>query len=646
MPKGALSARYDSADIQVLTGLEPVRKRPGMYTDTRSPQHLAQEVIDNAVDEALAGHASRILVTLHDDGGVSVRDDGRGMPVDQHPEHQCSGVELILTTLHAGGKFSDRHYRFSGGLNGVGVSVVNGLSLHLEVTVWRGGGVYHMRYSNGEKDSELERIEDCGARATGTLLRFLPDPSYFDTAQVGLAWLSHLLRAKAVLCPGLEVTLLEEESGERQRWRYRDGLADYLAEFVVGAALPAAPLVGHHAAEDGQAYVDWALQWTLESGDESLGESYVNLVPTSEGGTHVSGLRTGLLEAMREYCELRKLLPRGLKLKAEDISTNLAYVLSVRIPEPLFNGQTKHRLATRSCIALVGNAMRDALALWLNQHTEEGDQLAALAVERAQTRRRLSRSSALKRQRSGVTLPGKLADCVSSDISTSELFLVEGDSAGGSARQARDRDFQAILPLRGKILNTWEMDAAGAMKSREIHDIALALGVAPGSGELDGLRYGRVCVLADADSDGRHIATLLCALFVRHFRQLVNAGRVFVAMPPLFRIDMRNEAHYALDESERDDILARLHERSPKAKIHVQRFKGLGEMNPAQLRETTMLPSSRRLIQLTVEAEDGTDPMLDRLLGAKRATDRRHWLEHSGHLAEGAQTQWLEELAQ
>ncbi len=634
---------YDAASIELLTGLEPVRKRPGMYTDTRSPHHLAQEVIDNAVDEALAGHASRILVTLHSDGSLSVRDNGRGMPVDQHPEQQCSGVELILTTLHAGGKFSDRHYRFSGGLNGVGVSVVNGLSLELDVTVWRGGGVYHMRYGNGEKRSELERVDDCGARTTGTLLRFLPDPSYFDTAQINPAWLSHLLRAKAVLCPGLETTLLQEASGERQQWCYRDGLCDYLAGAVGSAALPSEPLVGHHAAADGQAYVDWALQWVMDDGVEPLMESYVNLVPTPEGGTHVSGLRTGLLESVREYCELRKLLPRGLKLKTEDVSARLAYVLSVRIPEPLFSGQTKHRCATRSCIALVCGAVRDSLALWLNQHTEAGDQLAALAVERAQVRRRLSRAAALKRPRGGVTLPGKLADCASADRSRSELFLVEGDSAGGSARQARDREFQAILPLRGKILNTWELDAVSAMKSREIHDITIALGIEAGGGQLDGLRYGRVCILADADPDGRHIATLLCALFLRHFRQLVDAGHVFVAMPPLFRIDIGNAARYALDESERDHILASLRERSPAAKIHVQRFKGLGEMNPTQLRETTMLPTSRRLIQLTLADEDETDSLLDCLLGAKRVAERRHWLEQSGHLADGAQTQWLQD---
>ena len=636
-----MTERYDAASIELLTGLEPVRKRPSMYTDTRSPHHLAQEVIDNAVDEALAGHANRILVTMHSDGALSVRDDGRGMPIDQHPEHRCSGVELILTALHAGGKFSDRHYRFSGGLNGVGVSVVNGLSLELDVTVWRGGGVYHMRYGNGDKRSELKRVDDCGERTTGTLLRFLPDPSYFDTVRINPAWLSHLLRAKAVLCPGLETVLVEEASGERQRWRYRDGLSDYLAESVSTSALPSEPLIGHHAAEDGQAYVDWALQWVMDDGAEALMESYVNLVPTPDGGTHVSGLRTGLLEAVREYCELRKLLPRGLKLKAEDVSARSAYVLSVRIPEPLFSGQTKHRLATRSCIALVGGAVRDSLALWLNQHTEEGDQLAALAVERAQARRRLSRAAALKRPRGGLTLPGKLADCASADRSLSELFLVEGDSAGGSARQARDREFQAILPLRGKILNTWELDAVSAMKSREIHDIAVALGIEVGGMQLDGLRYGRVCILADADPDGRHIATLLCALFLRHFRPLVDAGRVFVAMPPLFRIDIGNTAHYALDESERDHILAGLRERLPASKIHVQRFKGLGEMNPAQLRETTMLPTSRRLIQLTLADEDGTVPLLNRLLGGKRAAERRHWLEQSGHLADGAQTPWL-----
>ncbi|MCW8125933.1 DNA topoisomerase IV subunit B [Microbulbifer halophilus] len=625
-------AKYSAEDIEVLTGLDPVRKRPGMYTDTTRPNHMAQEVVDNSVDEALAGHAKKIEVVLHKDQSLSVSDDGRGMPVDIHPEQGRPGVEVILSTLHAGGKFSNKNYQFSGGLHGVGVSVVNALSKVLEITIQRDGKVHRMGFQDGNKASELEVIDDCAKRSTGTSMRFLPDPQYFDSARFSVPRLRHLLRAKAVLCPGLTVVFINEQDGESDEWYYEDGLKDYLAAANQGwETLPDDPFVGTFSASTEAA--DWAVQWLPEGGEVTT-ESYVNLIPTAQGGTHVNGLRSGLLEAMREYCEIRNLVPRGLKLGPEDIWTQCSYVLSAKLADPQFSGQTKERLSSREATAFISGVAKDAFSLWLNQHTEEGDKLAELCVGNAQKRLRSAKKVARKKVTQGPALPGKLADCASGDAGRSELFLVEGDSAGGSAKQARDRDFQAIMPLRGKILNTWEVDAGEIFSNQEVHDIAVALGVDPASDNLEGLRYNKICILADADSDGLHIATLLCALFLRHFRPLVTGGHVFVAMPPLYRVDIGKEVYYALDEAERQGILDRISAEKKKGKVQVTRFKGLGEMNPLQLRETTMDPDTRRLVQLYVDAGDESQQILDMLLAKKRAGDRKQWLESKGNLAE------------
>ena len=622
---------YTSESIEVLSGLDPVRKRPGMYTDTTRPNHLAQEVIDNSVDEALAGHASKIEVTLYKDGSLEVVDDGRGMPVDIHPEKGIPGVEVILCTLHAGGKFSNKNYQFSGGLHGVGVSVVNALSTMLEITIRRDGNVYRMGFKDGDKATDLEIIDTCGKRNTGTSLRFLPDPKYFDSAKYSVSRLSHLLRAKAVLCPGLHVKFTDQNSGETQEWHYEDGLKDYLLSANRGwALLPEEPFVGVMAA-DTEA-VDWAVQW-LPEGGELITESYVNLIPTAQGGTHVNGLRTGLLEAMREYCENRNLLPRGVKLTADDVWDKCTYVLSVKMQDPQFAGQTKEKLSSRQTAAFVSGVVKDAFSLWLHQHTAEGDALADLSISNAQKRMRASKKVVRKKVTAGPALPGKLADCSGQDSERAELFLVEGDSAGGSAKQARDREFQAVMPLRGKILNTWEVDSGEILASQEVHDISVAIGLEPGSDDLSNLRYNKVCILADADSDGLHIATLLCALFVRHFRPLVLAGHVYVAMPPLYRIDVAKDVYYALDEDEKQGILDRIKAEKKRGNIQVTRFKGLGEMNPMQLRETTMTPDTRRLVQLVVEQGDDTNEAMDLLLAKKRAGDRKEWLETKGNLA-------------
>ena len=623
---------YDASAIEVLTGLEPVRRRPGMYTDTSRPNHLAQEVVDNSVDEALAGHATHVAVTLHPDGSLSVSDDGRGMPVDVHPGEKVSGVEVILTRLHAGGKFSQKNYQFSGGLHGVGVSVVNALSKHLEVWVRRAGVEYNMAFADGAPVSDLEVVGEVPRRATGTTLRFWPDPQFFDSPRFSVPRLQHVLKAKAVLCPGLRVSFRDEASGEEMEWLYQEGLAAYLQEANQGLeTIPAVPFAGNFRGEREAA--DWALAW-LPEGGEGLAESYVNLVPTPLGGTHVSGLRTGLLAAMREFCEFRNLLPRGVKLAPDDVWERCTYVLSVKLAEPQFSGQTKERLSSRECAAFVSGVVKDALSLWLNQHPETGEQIAEIAVASAQRRLRASRQVVRKRVTSGPALPGKLADCTGQELERTELFLVEGDSAGGSAKQARDRTFQAILPLRGKILNTWEVEPEAVLASQEVHDIAVAVGVDPASSDLSGLRYGKVCVLADADSDGAHIATLLCALFVRHFRPLVETGHVFVAMPPLYRIDVGKDVYYALDDGEKQGVLDRIAAEGRRGKVSVQRFKGLGEMSPMQLRETTMAPDTRRLLQLMVEPGDDTDSLMDMLLAKRRSADRRSWLETKGNLAE------------
>jgi len=623
---------YDASAIEVLSGLDPVRRRPGMYTDTTRPNHLAQEVIDNSVDEAIAGFANSIEVTVYADGSLEVRDDGRGMPVDIHPEEGIPGVELILTRLHAGGKFSERSYRFSGGLHGVGVSVVNALSKHLEVWVRRDGKEYNMAFADGHKVSELEAVGEVGRRNTGTTVRFWPNPGYFDSPKFSSPRLKHILRAKAVLCPGLKVSFFDEATSERGEWCYEDGLTEYLQEALQGAdTLPEPPFVGHMSGEREAA--DWALAWLAESG-EGVSESYVNLIPTTQGGTHVNGLRAGLTDAVREFCEFRNLLPRGVRLAPEDVWEGCCYVLSVKLQDPQFSGQTKERLTSRECAVFVAGVVKDTFSLWLNQHTEAGERIAQLALQNAQKRLRASKKVVRKKVTSGPALPGKLADCGTQDLARTELFLVEGDSAGGSTKQARNREFQAVMPLRGKILNTWEVDSSEVLASQEIHDISVAIGVDPGSAELDGLRYGKVCILADADSDGLHIATLLCALFVRHFRPLVEAGHVFVAMPPLFRIDVGKEVFYALDEAEKQGILDRIAADKKKGKVSVTRFKGLGEMNPLQLRETTMDPTTRRLVQLTIEPDDDTLPLMDMLLAKKRAGDRKNWLEKKGNLAE------------
>jgi topoisomerase-4 subunit B len=627
-----MSTAYNAADIEVLSGLEPVRKRPGMYTDTSRPNHLAQEVIDNSVDEAIAGHAKKVSVTLYRDGSLEVIDDGRGMPVDLHPQKKLPGVEVILTTLHAGGKFSDKNYQFSGGLHGVGVSVVNALSKRLNVEVRRDGQRYAIAFEGGVKVSDLEVVGEVGKRNTGTTVRFWPDAQYFDTIKFSVPRLKHVLRAKAVLCPGLLVEFFDEQSGETETWQYEDGLRDYLMEAVQGfELLPEEPFIG--ALNGEKEAVDWAVVW-LPEGGEGVQESYVNLIPTAQGGTHVNGLRQGLTEAVREFCEFRNLLPRGVKLSPEDVWERVSYIVSLKMQDPQFAGQTKERLSSRESAAFISGVVKDAFSLWLNQHAETGERLAQFAIGNAQRRLRAGKKVVRKKVTQGPALPGKLADCASQDLARTELFLVEGDSAGGSAKQARDREFQAIMPLRGKILNTWEVDPDQILASQEIHDISVAIGVEPGAEDLSKLRYGKICILADADSDGLHIATLLCALFVRHYRPLVTAGHIYVAMPPLFRIDVAKDVYYALDESEKQGVIDRIKAEGKRGKITVTRFKGLGEMNPLQLRETTMAPETRRLVQLTLDAADDTNTLMDMLLSKKRAGDRKAWLEQKGDLAE------------
>ena len=625
---------YSAESIQVLSGLDPVRRRPGMYTDTTRPDHLVFEVVDNSVDEVISGYATEVEVTLFADGSVEVLDDGRGMPVDMHPEHKLTGVELILTKLHAGGKFDRKNYSFSGGLHGVGVSVVNALSSWLEVEVKRDGNVYLQRFEDGDPATALEIVDTVGKRNTGTRILFAPNPTYFDSARFGLARLRHVLRAKAVLCPGLRVSLTVEEKPEQsstETWMYESGLAEYLS-----GALPAEePILAtpfEHSAEGTEESVAWALQW-IPGQKAPVAESYVNLVPTPLGGTHVTGLRSGLIDALREFCEFRDLLPRNLKLSPDDLWNQCTYVLSTRLTEPQFSGQTKERLSSRRAGTFVGGVAKDAFSLWLNENPQEGSKLAELAIANAQRRLQASKKVARKKVLSGPALPGKLTDCSNQDTGEAELFLVEGDSAGGSAKQARDREYQAIMPLKGKILNTWEVDASQVLGSQEVHDISLAIGVEPGSGNLDGLRYGKVCILADADSDGAHIATLLCALFLRHFPALVEAGHVYVAMPPLYRIDIGKEVFYALDDEERQGVLDRIVAEKKRGNPVVQRFKGLGEMNPMQLRESTMSPDSRRLVQLSLGSKAKTLEIMDMLLAKKRASDRRDWLESKGDQA-------------
>lgn len=625
---------YTAEHIEVLSGLEPVQRRPGMYTDTKDQNHIAHEVIDNSVDEAQSGHAHRIDVILHKDHSLEVIDDGRGMPVDIHPEEKVSGVELIMCRLHSGAKFSNKQYRFSGGLHGVGISVVNALSKKLEATIKRDGSIYHIAFANGAKTSNLKVIGKTEKGVSGTSIRFWPNETYFDSPKFAVTKLKHTLRAKAVLCPGLHITYTDEATGHKDEWYYENGLSNYLDDSLGKAErLPEEPFTGAFASD--HEAIDWAAYW-LTDGDTVVAESYVNLVPTPLGGTHVAGFRHGLSEALREFCEFRNLLPRGIKLTPDDIWEQCAHIISVKIQNPQFAGQTKERLSSRECSAFVSGVVRDAFSLWLNQHVAQGELLANLAISNAQKRLRASQTVARKKVTAGPALPGKLIDCTAQDLKRTELFLVEGDSAGGSAKQARNREFQAVMPLRGKILNTWEVESTSILSSQEIHDISVAIGVDPASEKFDGLRYGKICILADADSDGNHIATLLCALFVKHFRPLVEAGHIYIAMPPLFRLDYGKETYYALDEDEKQGIMDRIQSenKNKTVKINVIRFKGLGEMNPMQLRETTMDPDTRRLMQLTLKDKDHADEMLDMLLAKKRAQDRKAWLETKGNLAD------------
>jgi len=624
---------YTAESIEVLSGLDPVRKRPGMYTETSRPNHLALEVIDNSVDEALAGYATKIDVQLHKDGSLSVVDDGRGMPVDVHPEEGIPGVELIFSRLHAGAKFSNLDYKFSGGLHGVGVSVVNALSSKLSAEIKRGGKKYLIEFKNSEKSKELKEIDKVGKKNTGTKVTFLPDPDFFDSVKISANQLILALKAKAVLCPGLTISFKDEASGNKESWCFLEGLAAYLVNSNKGGELiPTEPFEGEHMTEEGG--MTWAIQW-VQGIENPISDSYVNLIPTPQGGTHVNGLRSGLTDALKEFCEFRNLVPRGVKLTADDIWVNCSSILSAKLKDPQFTGQTKERLSSKEVTGFISTIIKDAFSLWLNQHTAEGEEIAQLSIVNAQKRQQASKKVTRKKITSGPVLPGKLTDCTTDDFEEGELFLVEGDSAGGSAKQARDRVFQAVMPLGGKILNTWEVDTGEILSSQEVHNISIALGVEPGSNDLSKLRYGKVCILADADPDGYHIAALLCALFLKHFRPLVESGRIYVAMPPLYRIDQGKDVYYALDDKEKDSLVKKLKGSKKNAKIGIQRFKGLAEMNASQLRETTMIPGARRLVQLTVKKGDKSLKTMDMLLSKKAANDRKEWLEEKGDLANG-----------
>jgi len=624
---------YDSKAIEVLSGLDPVKKRPGMYTDTSCPNHLIQEVLDNSVDEALSGYCRRIKVNLYKDNSVEVSDNGRGMPVDVHPEHKLTGVELIMCKLHAGAKFSGEDYGFSGGLHGVGVSVVNALSTKLNVKIKRDSKEYEINFSAGDKDNDLKSIGDVGATNSGTTIRFYPDKQYFETLEINKKSLKHLLKAKAVLCPGLQIDYFDEKKNERIKWVFDEGLSDYLDEFSgCNEKLLNETIILSKTSND-QA-LDVAVNWTEEASNNLLKETYVNLIPTALGGSHLNGFKSGLLEAIKEFCDYRNLIPKGIKINSDDILANCIFVISSKLKNPQFAGQTKERLDSKDHMSFVSSSTKDSLSIWLNQHTEEGEKIADLAIAAAQKRIKSSTKVDRKKTFKGPALPGKLSDCNCDNIEESELFLVEGDSAGGSAKQARDRRFQAIMPLRGKILNTWDLESTDIIKSQEIKDLATAIGSLPGDTDISNLRYGKICILADADSDGLHIATLLCALFLRHYKNLVTSGKIFVSMPPLYRIDAAKEVFYALDENEKESIVKKIKKQNSKVKIDIQRFKGLGEMNPSQLRETVMKPESRRLVQLTLSSSDNANSVFDLLLSKKRAPDRKEWLEKKGNLAE------------
>ena len=624
---------YDAEAIEVLSGLDPVRKRPGMYTDTSNPNHLIQEVLDNSVDEALSGHCSNIKITLLKDGSIKVTDNGRGMPVDIHPEHKVSGVELILCKLHAGAKFSGDDYNFSGGLHGVGVSVVNALSENLEVRVKRDSKEHQIIFNNGNKVSELKEVGEVGLRNTGTSITFKPNPEYFENIDIQVKELKHLLKAKAVLCPGLTIEYSnEKKSNDKEKWYFEDGLKSYLAESAEGLELVLEESIICSKKGDVQE-LEFAINWSHRPLKNKLDETYVNLIPTIQGGSHLNGFKSGLLDSIKEFCDYRNLLPKGLKINADDVINNAIFIVSSKLKNPQFSGQTKERLDSKDHMSFVSNTTKDTFSIWLNTHTEEGEKIAELAIVSAQTRAKVSNIVERKKTFKGPALPGKLSDCNSQDLNETEIFLVEGDSAGGSAKQARERSFQAIMPLRGKILNTWDLESSEIIKSQEIKNLSTAIGVLPGNSDISSLRYGKICILADADSDGLHIATLLCALFLRHYKSLVQEGRIYISMPPLFRIDCGKDVLYALDDAQREEIVANFKGKKGKPKINIQRFKGLGEMNPSQLRETVMDPATRQLLQLSISPSDNANSMMDLLLSKKNASARKDWLEKKGSLA-------------
>lgn len=614
---------YNAEQLEVLSGLEPVKKRPGMYTDTTDTNHLCQEVVDNCIDEALAGYAKFIKINISSEGYIEVTDDGRGIPADIHPIHKISGIEIIMTKLHSGAKFSNKSYKFSGGLHGVGISVVNALSKKLLVTVMRQGKEHSMKFADGHKVTDLE-TKDIAKYKHGTSIKFWPDPKYFDSPEVNISKLSQLLKAKAILCPGLRIEF-SEPSGKEHIWHYENGIHAYL-EGELDSSLP--DPVFSHIEKTNDSEIEFAFAWTEDLGNIP-NESYVNLIPTPLGGTHVNGLKQGIFDAVREFCELHEMMPKGLVLKTEDTAHELAYIISIKITDPQFAGQTKERLSNRQYVTIISQITKDRLSLFLNKNTEIGKQIAEKAIEKAESRYRKAKKVSRKKVTSGPALPGKLADCICPNREDTELFLVEGDSAGGSAKQARDKYNQAILPLRGKILNTWEIESDSVLESQTIADIATSIGLEPGSDDISNLRYGKICILADADSDGNHISTLLCALFHKHFNAVVKAGKLFIAMPPLYRIDMGKSVFYALDETEKNLIISK-----HKPINHtIQRFKGLGEMNPGQLRETTMHHASRRLVKLESSAENDTQAF-NMLLAKKSAEQRRAWLENSRCLEE------------
>lgn len=646
---------YNESSIRVLKGLEPVRQRPGMYTRTESPLHIVQEVIDNSADEALAGHCSLIEVTLHSDNSVTVQDDGRGIPVGLHPQEKAPVAELVFTRLHAGGKF-DKHaaagaYAFSGGLHGVGVSVTNALSKTLELTVWRDGGEHQMTFAAGNVVKPLKRVADASKKRTGTRVKVWPDASYFDSATLSIAELTHLLRSKAVLLAGVTVRLTVEKTGEQQTWCYQDGLQGYLSDALAGVELMVPLFAGEQFAQEGDENfaagegAQWVVAWAEDGA--MMRESYVNLIPTPAGGTHEAGLREGLFNAVKGFAELHSLLPKGVKLLPEDVFSRASFVLSAKVLDPQFQGQIKERLNSRDAVRLVGGFAKTALELWLNSHVEYGRKLAELAIRQAQARSRAAQKVEKKRSSGVAVLPGKLTDCESTDNTRTEVFLVEGDSAGGSAKMGRDKAFQAILPLRGKVLNSWEVDKDRLFANNEIHDIAVAIGVDPhGPSEtpdLSQLRYGRICILSDADVDGSHIQVLLLTLFFKHFPKIVESGHLYVARPPLFRVDVPAlgkrplRKFYCLDEGELEALLDKLRKEGVREGTwSIGRFKGLGEMSPEQLWETTLNPDTRRLLR--VEYGDlgleQTRQMFSMLMGKGESSQRRLWIEDKGNLAQ------------